>query len=562
MKKKLSLVIFTLCVCLVFSLGMVAVASSDFETTEDIVIDNNVYKGAIGTLEEGVLVWVDIDQDAFNSEAEYGLFVYEACEDKDLDISADTNKFIPVSLTKNTFGYVLEKKDYTKEFEYGVKGYSNVGDELTLSKTTAFFRFTETDATAFGIKLYGADVEVSSQAHVSDIKAVNKNQNVQYYYYAGDTFLGVENEFEDKSSGNSVMYSCFNVVDRNFDADGNITEGQYPITVKTMSGLTNSATSEPFSYNVVHIDDEDEFISTVGSNEDLEYFINGGNYYVLTADLDFTDYDWFSGFVKENVGQIGMGDKSMQHYYLLRYITDQIDGRGHKITASFDDNNSAEGKTIAVGGVFGKIATGAAVRNLVVDVNIKYAGIQTDDSGASIRRDSAFCHVLAGKMENCYVKARAQSYGDYVRRECLIGYPINFTMENVIWDYEFKDKNGTVWQGFSASEETNNRCCYAIWWESMCINTLKNVVVISPNSEDRHITADTNNTVTNGYRYKSMANFFNGTDGYLHNIRLYNATSTAIENGTKAYVTAPWSDVWTFDATGIKLFDTTIYTAE
>ena len=561
MKKKLSLIFVVVCLSLIFSLGMVAVASSDFEKTDDIVVDENVYKGTIGTVSEGVLVWVDIEN--FDADKQYGLLVYEACEDKDFDIEAETNKFIDVEIEKDTFGYVLSGTDFTKEFEYGVKGYEKDGESYKLSKTTAWFRFTDTAATEFGIKLYGADVRVSSQAHVSDVNAVNKSNTMQYYYYAGDEFLGASGEYTDGSTGNAVNYSVFNVVDREFDENGNIEAKKYPITVKTMSGLTNSATSEAFEYEVVLIGNEDEFLDNVGTNEDLEYFINGGKYYVLTQDLEFSSDDWVADYVKEGIGQINMDHRKVAGYYLVRYVTDQIDGRGHKITATFNDGNTAEAKQKCVAGIFGKISTGAAVRNLVCDINIEYAGMQYTNTDASIRRDSGFCQILAGKLENSYIKLRSKT-NSHIQRECVIGYPVNFVMKDVIFDYEVKQSDGTVYPGIDAGLKTDNKCSYAIWWESMCKNTLQNVVMISPNDEARHITGDANTTVSNSYRYKSMENLFTGTDGYLHTCRLYQIESQEVANGTKAYEvqTSPWSDFWTFDNAGIKLFDTVIYSAE
>lgn len=555
MNKRLGLIIFVLCFAFIFSLGAVAIAASDYEKTDDIKVDNNVFKGEIGDVAEGVLVWFDIEN--FDSAKEYGSYVFEACEEKDIDIEEGT--FTKREISKNTFGIVLNSADYEAETEYGVKGYiKDAEGTLYLSKTTAYFRFTETEADPFAIKLYGADVTTSSQTYVSSTNSVNKVLNTQYFVYAGDKLVGAANEI--KGANNSMILSM-NVVDRTVDENGNIPEGTYPLTVKTMSGLSNSATSEPFSYNVVHINDAAEFLE-VGTNEDLSAWSHSGNYYVLQDDIDLTGVDWLLDRVKESVGQIGSGDTSKDSYFIIRYLTDTLDGRGHTVKASFDDHNSDEGKAYCVAGIFGKIATGACVRNIAFDIDIKYAGMQGSDVFNNPERNSALCQILAGKMENCYVKARAQTYSQYYRREVCIGYPVNFTMKNVVFDYQFKDKDGVTFEMADNANWVSGMPGYAPIWESMCINILDNVVMVAPRDVTTPVSGDSNNTCTNNGRYWSMDNFLKGIGGARHTTRLAVVQDAEIlEDGTKLYETGDWGTM-EFSETEMKICGKTVYTAE
>ncbi len=552
--KKSILILCLITVCIMLSLGAVAGAASDYDTKSFIKIDNNVFKGKIGNVEGAVLVWVDVDEAKFDSSLEYGVYVFDAAKEDEIDIT--TGEFKKVEVSKNTFGYAFKPDYFTKDAEYAIKAYVRDGEDLTLSRSTAYVSINDLVSTSFTIGIQGAEVVCPAQEYASDNKNVREANTVQYFVYSGDKLLGAANH---EANNNGDKFMRLNVIDSMFDENGELEEGEYPLTVKTVSGLTNGAISESFNFTVSHISTRQDFARIVCVNDDLNNFDNTATYYILSNDIDLTGMTWQSFIIKG----LANGEETEKKVYCAgRYLIDTLDGRGHKITASFDEMaSSIADKSLWVGGLFGKIAENACLRNVALDIDIKYNGNQ-GDAFTDPERNNPLCTQLGGVIENCYMKLRAQhcSATKRYRRDTPIGYPGNFMIKNCVIDYELKNFDNSVVDLSNLPKVEGDEFKYSLWWEDGMAPEIRDLVYITP-SRPSDFAPHLNDGVkfVDTTRYSSMADFLSGTNGFMYQRKNMPNTSKALEDGTKVY--ADWNGFLKVTENTISICGNTVYTA-
>ena len=531
-------------------LAIVPASAAEVITTTDLVVDTNVYKGDYiegdNNSVDSVIVWVDVKESKFDETLEYGTFIYSSC--KDSNIVLENGSFNPAESGKSTFATRFEVAQLVKGIEYAIKGYVKFEDgSIKLSKTTAFFNANDLETKNFDLLIFGGNITYTTQETTSNY---GQNQdNTQYFIYRDDELLGATNELG------------FNVIDDLFDEDGNFEETIYNITVKTVSGLNNGGVSNPYSFEMQAIGDAATFLQNVGTDDELDHGPKNV-YQVLTNDIDLSKG---ATYKKRTIDDAEWKQTNTLHC-LVRYFSDTLDGRGHKITIDYDCNEQAQdGSWFA--GLFGMFCETGFVRNLVYDATAVYDITQTGPGG---ERATAFTMVGWGSYENCYMTAKLQSLRDptsldvpYIRRDAFIGYPGNYTATNVIANIELIDHTGNLIGDVKTQDDAECNYGTRFHWEGTHVHEGNHFIMVSP------VTMGENNSVglyagKNITYYNTFDDLLTGTKGIILDQEGLASMDKGEYREGVAYESGWDEDIWEFnDEEGyIKFYDNVVYRRE
>lgn len=461
--KKLSIILI---IAMVFCAVLAIVpASAEVETTADLKVDTNVFKGDYIAGDDNpvdsVIVWVDVKENKFKASKEYGTFIYQSCDDSKIDLTKGS--FNPAESGKATFATRFDLTKFVKGVEYAVKGYVKDGETIELSRTTAFFNVNDANFKNFDIVIHGPNITYTSQESATNFGG--RQDNTQYFVYRDDVLLGATNELK------------FNVVDELFDEDDNFEEIAHTVTVKSISGLNVGGQSNAYSFEMQVISDADSFLESVGSENDADQSAQD-RYQVLTEDIvldglrlkswSITDGNWKTTHKLNSV---------------IKYYADTLDGRGHKLTVKVDAEDLTEGAQF--GGLFGKFCETGFLRNLNYEMIATHNVEQSNMKGAEGARACGLTMIGWGSFENCYLKATLASLKHPVgastcwRRDTFIGFPGNYTATNVIAELTVLDAGGNFFGDMPNHQGTGN-IGTGFSWESQHTPTANNFVMVSP----------------------------------------------------------------------------------
>lgn len=549
------LFVFLILVTLIFcAVSAILPASAEsVKITTDLAVDTNVYKGDYikddSNPVDSVIVWVDVKEKKFNESFEYGTFIYSAC--KDIDIVFENGAFNPADSGKSSFATCFDVTRLVKGVEYAVKAYVKSGDTIELSKTTAYFNVNDNELKTFDIVIHGPDIIYEAQESVSNY--AQNQTNTQYFVYRDDVLMGATNELN------------FNVVDDLFDENGDFEETSYNITVKTVSGLNNGGQSNPYSFEMQTVEDEESFLQNVGVSEN-ENVPEGKDpqdpknvYQVLTSDIDLTGLTYRSCSIED-----GSWKKTDLLHCVIQYFADTLDAKGHKITLNFDCATQSREGSPEFAGLFGKVCKTGYIRNLNYEMTAKYDFKQTNLGG---ERACAFTMVGWGTYDNCFMTAQMQSLNDLpdeksnsIRRDAFIGFPGNYYVKNVIANIKLLDSTGALIGDVRTHDGSNGHYGTLFHWEGIQDTEADHLVYVSP------VTMGPNNSIgpkkgKNLTFYNSFSDFLTGTNG----INLDQDGLSSMDKGEYredvVYNTGWDKDIWEFNAEEgyIKFFGNVVY---
>ncbi len=312
------------------------------------------------------------------------------------------------------------------------------------------------------------------------------------FYLNAKSYLNIDSLVDDWTGNtlpNKESYSRWNIVQNGSNYDINF-DGQ---------------TVSSYESGRVYVSSADEFMQ-IGS-------VNGKQI-VLTNNIDLTSQSWtyeenFS-HAWTNANGTPATSKLTKITYLVRDLHASIDGRGYKITASYDQSNVTSHGLPAI---IGAIHKGVAIENLVVDF--------TMTANASAKAD--FYGVLAinadgTTIKDCFIKGRfnfasGAAFND-LKRASVVGRTTNYTViESCIADMQV------------AIGGVNQNAGNFWWTNNGNFGKLNNSTIINP--VDVGVTGTGKTGVS---YYSSLANFITAwSSNTLTNQEAYTAWS--VENG-------------------------------
>lgn len=133
MKKALILILNLI---LISTLTLFGVAcSGGIKYTDELVIDEEMFRGKNGDVEDYVLIWVDVEEGRYDASFEYGYCLYDTAYSFNPK-SKDLNKLDDVG---DSFGIGMNAGLLRKGIKWGLKAYVKDGNEIRYSETTAYF---------------------------------------------------------------------------------------------------------------------------------------------------------------------------------------------------------------------------------------------------------------------------------------------------------------------------------------------------------------------------------------------------------------------------------------
>lgn len=482
--KKAFYIILSLAFIIALSTGIVASAESATPTfTRDVEVDYNVFKGDIGG-KQCAVVWSDVDK-KYSKKNEYGHFIYKSVTDeKKIDVTKGF--FDKANEGEESFATSYDLSKLEKNVEYSVKAYVKSSDgKVKLSRTTAVFKNVDSPlATDFEVKTSGSHVVCDSQDVYTNFSGGENDTNTQYYVYVNGQLVGAttkdnyDENFEMLWSnvGKKLRYDIHEVIFKYNQTEGRYEyeDGDYNITIKTMSGLNNGGVSSTV-LKVKTLLSEPALLN-IGTSQESLASISNNTYYVLGRDMDLTG---------ANPGKCdsldGAGDtvKANGCYYIInKYFNDTLDGLGHKLTATYYNVDQSTQKEF--GGLFAKIGDTGAIKNLNYFLDATYAYKQTMVAGeGNGLRACAVSYFSSGSMDNCFIHAKMNSNKN-VRREALFGQASVNVHENVIYKLELFENNMPVTTLTVTETHHDDSTGKNYIWESLYQTKLVNVVAVSP----------------------------------------------------------------------------------
>lgn len=109
--------------------------SSEIVYTNELVVDENIYRGENGEISDCVIVWVDVLEDKYNSDFEYGLCLYDSTK----TFNPNSNNLTVAENGKQSFGVSINAGILKKGIKWGVKAYVKEQNEIRYSETTVYF---------------------------------------------------------------------------------------------------------------------------------------------------------------------------------------------------------------------------------------------------------------------------------------------------------------------------------------------------------------------------------------------------------------------------------------
>ena len=458
------LLIFLFCLIFIAPLsigGAWAIADSEvaLSLVNDLSVDTNVYKGEING-KDSILIYADVRASKYDSQNEYGIFVYKATVDRNITLSMGVLN--PSNTGDKSYGIRFDADKFEKDVEYSAKAYvKDQSGEIKLSRTTAYFIVCDDVHGEFEIYLSSADVTYDAQDKQTVYASSATTSNVQYLVYRDGEFIGATNDLR------------YNVVDALFASDGTIEQKEHSIKVVTVSGLDNGKTSKDYTFSVKYVNDVYDFIDIGGDNSN-NMRKSSNIYYVLNSDIEIDAGTVFKTYRLENERYYAYVDDIMSKVQsVIRYFSDTIDGRGHKIKLSYDKTDEAD---VYLGGLFGVIEKTGAIRNLVYEADIIHAGNSIKNVAY---RYTALAMISAGYLENCYFDVKMQSKKT-VWRECTIGFPDGGTCKNIVARQQLFDKNGELATDLSTDNAGKTYYGSKFIWESAFTPEFKDFIMVSP----------------------------------------------------------------------------------
>ena len=200
--------------------------------------------------------------------------------------------------------------------------------------------------------------------------------------------------------------------------------------------------------------------------------VKSGDVY-LDADIDLSNAKW-----KKQIAYTGYGTLSLDVAYLVDDLKVNLDGRGHKITVRYDHEFD---KSVQVAGTFLTVTATGSVKNLQLDFEAKYVGVDDNFStGTAGYKVCAMTLVNRGTIADNYIDAKFYA-DEKVRRTCAIGY-YGSTIERNIY-------NATVYKNAVEQSLTGNT---SFGWERANGNIANNVSVgnYDASAENKYLDRD------------------------------------------------------------------------
>ncbi len=183
-----------------------------------------------------------------------------------------------------------------------------------------------------------------------------------------------------------------------------------------------------------------------------EQFMNIGTYkpgthFELGKDIDLTQEEWTQS---ATYGYKYLGNNNQINITNLTYLIDTIpqnitiDGRGHKITASYDESEYESGPVAIIARAPAISGAKSTIKNLIVDFTVNGDSVSGEPFGG------LFFHADAVNFENCYFKLGATFNSGDPKRMSVAGRVSNATsFTNCIAEMEAKiNGNSTAINGF------------------------------------------------------------------------------------------------------------------
>lgn len=540
---------------MILSAMLVAIPASaeEIKKTSDIVVDTNVFKGDYIEGDEldvdSVIVWSSVKEGKYDNTCEYGNFIYVACKDSNIDIAKGV--FNPAEAGKERFATRFDTTRFKKGVEYAVKAYVKDSEgNYKFSRTTAFFTVNDAELKTITPYIHGANIVYDDQESASNY--AQDQVNTQYFVYrklsdsdASFELLGATNELG------------FNVVDDLFDSEGAYEATSYDIIVKSVSGLNIGGASATYTFEIQSIASAEDFMLMIGTDSDADHGAQNV-YQVLDADIDLTNEVWRSWSIIHDNWKTGVNLHS-----LVKYYSDTLDGRGHKITLKYDVNDTStvpsDGGQLA--GLFGLFSNTAFIRNLHYEIDAKHGTSHTITGG---ERSCGFAMVGVGSYENCYMKATlagATPDGSArARRDAFVGFPGNYVATNVIAELHLLDNDGNSLGEIPQHGSAESNYGTAFNWEGIHTPEANYFIMVDPIKMGNNAGIGMQKGKHCTY-YNSFDDLLSGTKGVvLDQEGLGSMDKGSYRNGT-AYESGWNSDIWEFNqADGyIKFFGNKIY---
>ena len=130
MKKAIAITLFLITLTFI-----VVGCGDDISYTDDLKVDENYFRGVNGDVQDCVIVWVDVEKNAFNENAEYGICLFDASK----PLSVRYGKFTKSDKQKESFAVSYNANTLKEDKRFCLKGYVKIGSTSKFSKNSVYF---------------------------------------------------------------------------------------------------------------------------------------------------------------------------------------------------------------------------------------------------------------------------------------------------------------------------------------------------------------------------------------------------------------------------------------